>query len=199
MPRINHKNSRVMPAIWTKIALKCACWVASARAAAERNSAIPSEMARKAFKNNGRQGGFLVTFVRLLWVSTLKICNKKLVAAFAKSHSRICDRNGTCGAIPVQITKVPCVVPGISARAVFHWFHLASWPTLAVLCERAGAAAILRAPWRRATLSTAALRDRRGLSARRGTQMEMILLTARISSFSQSLAINGSPESERAS
>ena len=48
-------------------------------------------------------------------------------------------------------------------------------------------------------LAMAALRDRCGLSARRGIHMEMILLTARISSFSQSLAINGSPESERAS
>ena len=175
----------------TKNRLEIACWVASARAAAERSSAIPSEMARKAFKNNGRQGGFLVTFVRLLWVSTLKICNKKLVAAFAKSHSRICDRNGTCGAIPVQITKVPCVVRGISARAVFHGPRsrfFASARGALQSCVLPGAAQ----PSPRQLCEVAAV-------SQRAAAMEIILLTARISSFSQSLAINGSPESERAS
>ena len=116
----------------------------------------------KRSRTTGARGGFLVTFVRLLWVSTLKICNKKLVAASAKSHSRIRNRNGTCGAILVQITKVPCVVPGISARAVFHG------PRSRFFASARGRAAILRAPWRRATLSTAALRGRCGLSARRG-------------------------------
>ena len=110
---------------------KIACWVASARAPAERNSEISSEMARKAFKNNRRQGEISAIFARFVRVSTLEICSKKLVVAISKSHPGNVAQLGINGATPVQITKNPSVFWMYFCASVFHGFiSIRSGPVL---------------------------------------------------------------------
>ena len=76
-----------------------------ARAAAERSNKKSSKMARKAFKNNWRQGEIHATFVPFVRVSTLEIRNKKLVVSISKSHSRNEAQIGIKSATHVQLTQ----------------------------------------------------------------------------------------------
>ena len=114
-----------------------------ARAAAERSNKMSSKMARKAFKNNWRQGEIHATFVPFVRVSTLEIRNKKLVVAISKSHSRNEAQIGIKSATHVQLTQQIQVIFGcislVSSRFV------GSSGSFAI----AQVAAIPRAPWRR--------------------------------------------------
>ena len=93
-----------------------------ARAAAERSSKMSSKMARKAFKNNWRQGEIHATFVPFVRVSTLEIRNKKLVVVISKSHSRNEAQIGIKSATHVQLTQQIQVIFGcislVSSRFV---------------------------------------------------------------------------------
>ena len=70
----------------TENVLKIARWVPSARAAAEQNHEISTEMARKTLENNWYPGIFSAVFGRVVCASRLKNCNKKLVVTISKSH-----------------------------------------------------------------------------------------------------------------
>ena len=88
---------------------------------------------------------------------------------------------------------------GVFLHTGFPWFHLASWAPAVLLRLREsllsrvlpGAALT---PWGQASPLQFCQ-----IAGTRGTQLKMVLLTVRISSLSQSLAITGSSESERAS
>ena len=86
-----------------------------ARAAAERSNKMSSKMARKAFKNNWRQGEIHATFVPFVRVSTLEIRNKKLVVVISKSHSRNEAQIGIKSATHVQLTQQIQVISGCIA------------------------------------------------------------------------------------